>query len=349
MTFRPGTVPFPFKRALRHDPDSLDNRNLVLIDWLIPALGTGLKRYFRASVTGVERIPEGPALFVGNHNMIVFTLDTGILLAEVYKAQGPGALPYSLQHNFGVALPVLRRLAGYAGGMRATRANARKALVAGHKVLTYQSVEKRDLWRCTSFLVSAAYHKYALFLEIRAPCISSFLNRLQISSFSTGCYPGGDLDAARPFRHRNQIVFGGRTGYIRLALEQGVPIVPVVTAGAQSVFIILDNMPRFARALGMGKWARINVWPLTLSFPLGLTFGPPPFFIPYPARILLEIMEPIRFDRSGPEAARDDRYVRECAAMVEAAMQETLTGLARQRNGRKRNRNGPLVEQVLHP
>ncbi|MFP4477688.1 MAG: hypothetical protein ACLFOY_19165 [Desulfatibacillaceae bacterium] len=45
-------------------------------------------------------------------------------------------------------------------------------------VLAYQPVEKRDLRRCASFLLNATYRKYALFLEIRAPCISSFLNRL---------------------------------------------------------------------------------------------------------------------------------------------------------------------------
>ncbi|MFP4475823.1 MAG: hypothetical protein ACLFOY_09695 [Desulfatibacillaceae bacterium] len=55
--------------------------------------------------------------------------------------------------------------------------------------VVYQPVEKRDLRRCASFPVDAAYRKYALFLEIRAPCISSFLNRLIGASgggFSTG-------------------------------------------------------------------------------------------------------------------------------------------------------------------
>ena len=41
-------------------------------------------------------------------------------------------------------------------------------------------------------------------------------------------YPGGDYEVHRPIWERNRVDFGGRKGFIRLALEQDVPIVPVV-------------------------------------------------------------------------------------------------------------------------
>src|SRR3954447_14272166 len=41
-------------------------------------------------------------------------------------------------------------------------------------------------------------------------------------------YPGGDHETFRPTWHSDRIEFGGRKGFIRLALESGVPIVPVV-------------------------------------------------------------------------------------------------------------------------
>jgi len=44
--------------------------------------------------------------------------------------------------------------------------------------IPYQAVEKRDLLRCASSFVIAAYWLYASFLRVRAPCISSFLNSL---------------------------------------------------------------------------------------------------------------------------------------------------------------------------
>lgn len=40
------------------------------------------------------------------------------------------------------------------------------------------------------------------------------------------------MDAAKSWRDRNGICFAGRTGFARIAIEHGVPIVPVVTAGA---------------------------------------------------------------------------------------------------------------------
>src|SRR3954452_22455602 len=39
-------------------------------------------------------------------------------------------------------------------------------------------------------------------------------------------YPGGDYETFRPTWHGDRIEFGGRKGFIKLALEQGVPIVP---------------------------------------------------------------------------------------------------------------------------
>jgi 1-acyl-sn-glycerol-3-phosphate acyltransferase len=140
-------------------------------------------------------------------------------------------------------------------------------------------------------------------------------------------YPGGDVDAYRPYRHRNRIVFGGRTGYIRLALKENVPIYPVVAAGAHSMIIVIDDLRPLARLTPASH--RTKVWPLTLSFPWGLSLGPiyiPPLSLPM--NILMEILDPIRFERSGKEAADDESYVRQCADYVELAMQNALDLLA---------------------
>ena len=140
-------------------------------------------------------------------------------------------------------------------------------------------------------------------------------------------FPGGDLDAMRPFRKRNEIIFDGRRGYIRLALRTGAPIVPFVAWGAHSTVVIVDDMRWLARRLGLTK-LRIKAFPITLSFPWGLTLGPPPFFVPFPSKIVLEICEPIRLDPSGLRFAEDDGYVAACARRVEDAMRRTLHRLA---------------------
>lgn len=144
-------------------------------------------------------------------------------------------------------------------------------------------------------------------------------------------YPGGDLDAMRPFRHRNRIIFGDRKGYIRLAVREGVPIIPVVSAGSHGTFIILDDLRWLSKLLRIDKVFRLKVFPLTLSIPWGLTLGPVFPYVPLPVRITIEVLEPIQFERSGDKAADDPEYVRQCAAKVELKMQETLTRLTKER------------------
>jgi 1-acyl-sn-glycerol-3-phosphate acyltransferase len=138
-------------------------------------------------------------------------------------------------------------------------------------------------------------------------------------------YPGGEIEAFRPHQERHRIDFGGRTGYIRLALRHGVPIVPVVAGGAHSTFVVLRDLPGLVKALQTERWLRSSRWPLTFSLPWGLTPGPPPPYLPLPAPIIAEVLPAITFARTGPEAAADSAYVRECANQVESTMQQVLS------------------------
>src|SRR5207244_1776090 len=52
-------------------------------------------------------------------------------------------------------------------------------------------------------------------------------------------YPGGDYEVHRPSWDRNRVDFGRRKGFIRLALEENVPIVPVVSIGGQETALFL--------------------------------------------------------------------------------------------------------------
>jgi 1-acyl-sn-glycerol-3-phosphate acyltransferase len=144
-------------------------------------------------------------------------------------------------------------------------------------------------------------------------------------------YPGGEEDTLRPWAERDRIIFAGRTGYIRLALRERVPVVPIVVAGAHEVFVILGGGPALARMLLTKPLFRVKTWPLTLSLPWGLTPGPPPLYLPFPVRMLGEVLEPIEFDPAGPEAAADEHYVRRCDDLVRARMQAALLRLAAER------------------
>ncbi len=143
-------------------------------------------------------------------------------------------------------------------------------------------------------------------------------------------YPGGDLDAFRPSRDRGRIVFGPRRGYVRLALREGVPIIPVVSAGSHDVWWVVSDGRWLSRLLHTHRFLRTDVLPITVSVPWGLTVGAPPF-IPLPVRIFIDVLEPICFERSGHAAADDESYVEECHQRVLGAMQLALDQLTQER------------------
>src|SRR5262249_306082 len=119
-------------------------------------------------------------------------------------------------------------------------------------------------------------------------------------------YPGGSEESLRPFRDRNRIRFGGKRGYVRTALEHGGPIGPVVGRGWQWTFMVLDDVKWAARMLGVDRAWRLRSWSIAFSIPWGLTFFPPPLYLPLPSKIRMEILEPIHFSRRGKVAANDD-------------------------------------------
>src|SRR5437764_5242751 len=84
-------------------------------------------------------------------------------------------------------------------------------------------------------------------------------------------YPGGDYETFRPSWHSDQIEFGGRKGFVKLALERNVPIVPVVAVGGQETALFLTRGERVARATGWANLTRIKVLPVALAPPFGIS------------------------------------------------------------------------------
>lgn len=134
-------------------------------------------------------------------------------------------------------------------------------------------------------------------------------------------YPGGDLDAYRHARRRDEVVLGTRTGFVRVAQAAGVPIVPVVAHGAHRSAYIFSEGEGIARALRLKRWARLERFPLALALPWGVALGPWLPYLPLPFPIQLRVLPPI----PAPAGADPERI----RARVQAEMQAALDDLAR--------------------
>jgi 1-acyl-sn-glycerol-3-phosphate acyltransferase len=139
-------------------------------------------------------------------------------------------------------------------------------------------------------------------------------------------FPGGVFDAYRPTLSENTIDFNGRTGYVRTALEAGVPIVPSVSIGGQETQLFLTRGNRLAKRLGLIRF-RADILPVTVGFPFGLSVLLPPN-LPLPAKIVTQVLDPIDIAAlfgANPDVAQVDSHIR-------AMMQKALDELARQRH-----------------
>jgi 1-acyl-sn-glycerol-3-phosphate acyltransferase len=87
-------------------------------------------------------------------------------------------------------------------------------------------------------------------------------------------YPAGDRDNAKPFWERNEIDFFGHTGYVTLALNAGVPIVPVVGVGGGESVFTLTSGSRIAEWTGLKKYLKIHTWPDLLVVSVRVACGP---------------------------------------------------------------------------
>jgi 1-acyl-sn-glycerol-3-phosphate acyltransferase len=140
-------------------------------------------------------------------------------------------------------------------------------------------------------------------------------------------YPGGDVETFRPSWHSDRVEFAGRKGFVRLALDEGVPIVPVVSIGGQETALFLTRAQSLATALRLDRLARVKVLPISIGPPFGVNVLDLPGRLPLPAKITTEVLPPIDLrEQFGPDPDPDAVY-----AHVTCVMQKALDRLADER------------------
>jgi len=192
---------------------------------------------------------------------------------------------------------------------------------------------------CAYFGVERAFYQLAHNLVLSMPGLG-FLRRYGTvaaspanaqEALSSGAallvYPGGDYEVHRPTWERHRVDFGGRKGFIRLALQQDVPIVPVVSVGGQETALFLTRGEGLSRLLRLDRMFRLKVLPISIAAPWGLNVGDMLGHLPLPAKIVVEALPAIHLrEEFGP-----DPDVNEVYDQVMRTMQETLDALAAER------------------
>ena len=140
-------------------------------------------------------------------------------------------------------------------------------------------------------------------------------------------YPGGDHETYRPSWESAEIDFAGRTGFIKLALEQGCPIVPIVAIGGQETALFLGQGRGIAKLLQLNRLLRVKVFPAQVAPPVGLTIMDLPGRVPLPAKITVRALPKIDLEkRLGPNPDVEEAY-----ELVTGTMQRALNKLDEER------------------
>ena len=123
--------------------------------------------------------------------------------------------------------------------------------------------------------------------------------RLLESKHFVVVFPEGVKGAAKVFRERYRLQRFGRGGVVRVALENGVPIVPIGVVGAEEAHPILFKWGAPARAVGL------PFLPVTPTFPLLGPLG----MLPLPTKWVIRIGEPIPLEDLDRDAADDELLI----------------------------------------
>ncbi len=106
-------------------------------------------------------------------------------------------------------------------------------------------------------------------------------------------YPGGDYEVHRPTWESAKVDFDGRKGFIRAAHRDRVPLVPVVSIGGQETALFLSRGQWLAKQLRLDRRFRLKVLPISLALPWGLNVGDMLGHLPLPAKITIQVLDPI--------------------------------------------------------
>lgn len=147
--------------------------------------------------------------------------------------------------------------------------------------------------------------------------------RLLGDAQSVVAFPEGQKGAAKVFAERYRVQRFGRGGVVRLALEAGVPLVPVAVVGSEEVHPVLFKLETAARAVGL------PFVPVTPTFPWLGPLGA----IPLPSKWSITFGRPLPPPPEASVAAQDDLLVTRITEEIRDEIQRLVDDAVRTREG----------------
>jgi 1-acyl-sn-glycerol-3-phosphate acyltransferase len=131
-------------------------------------------------------------------------------------------------------------------------------------------------------------------------------------------FPEGQKATRKLYWQRYRLRRFGRGGFIRTAMQAGVPIVPVALIGGEEAMPIFAHVPLLQRLTGL------IYFPVNHAFP---QFGLAAALMYLPAKFKIRFLEPVDLSRYGPEDAEDVALVQRLSERIRTHIQEELDDL----------------------
>jgi 1-acyl-sn-glycerol-3-phosphate acyltransferase len=129
-------------------------------------------------------------------------------------------------------------------------------------------------------------------------------------------FPEGLKGVGKLYRERYRLARFGRGGFVRLARQAQVPLVPVAIVGAEEIHPVIGKLTRLAEPLGL------PYIPITPTFPWLGPLG----LLPVPTKWTIQIGAPV-----APPAVGDDAETTRVAEAVRTAIDGMIADLLAQR------------------
>lgn len=196
-------------------------------------------------------------------------------------------------------------------------------LMLAHLLARERPGEPRPRFLVADWLVTLPFAQPALTRLGAVRACRENAQRLLETGRSVVAFPEGLKGAGKAFRERYRLKRFGRGGAVRVALETGVPLVPVAVVGAEEVHPVLFRVERFVRP------ASLDFLPVTPTFP----FLGPLGLLPLPSKWQIRFGRPLATEGAGVASAGDALLVSRRTEELRSEIQRMLDAELRSRRG----------------